>query len=118
MIEALGMKYKKGQARPVDFDENYQLWIKQWFFIQLWKVIQIFEMLISDDETFFSGHTKKNLSRISKGKQQIIKSVWFRNSGSLVTAITSTGGVIAMKRDGTIKAIHFIDCLRELVKFI
>ena len=29
-----------------------------------------------------------------------------------------TGGVIAIKLKGTIKAIHFIDFLREFVKFL
>ena len=118
MIETLGMKYKKGQARLTNYDEEFQAWTKQWFSIRLWKVIHNFKMLINVDETSFSRLTKKSFSWIPKGKEQIIKSIWFRNSWSLVTAITSTGGVIAMKRIGSIKSILFIEFLRELIKFI
>ena len=114
----LGMRYKKGLARLVDFNEKFQIWIKQWFSIKLWKVIRRFEMLINIDESSFSRLTKRDFSWIPKGKEQIIKSIWFRNSWSLVTAITTSGGVIAAKRNGTMSSDDFIDFLRELVRFI
>ena len=116
--EVLGMRYKKGLARLINFNEEYQIRIKQWFSIKLWKVIGRFELLINIDESSFSRLTKKSLSWIPKGKEQIIKSIWFRNSWSLVTAITTSGSVIAAKRNKTITSDHFVEFLWKLVKFI
>ena len=62
MKEKLWMSYKKGLARLVKVDENFQTLIKQWLSIRLWKVIENFKMLINIDETSFSRLTKKSLS--------------------------------------------------------
>ena len=86
--------------------------------IWLWKVINHFEILINVDESSFSSLTKNSYSWIPRGKEQIIKSICFRNSWTFVTAITSTGGVIAAKRVGTITSEHFIEFLAELIRFI
>ena len=118
LTEILKMKYKRGMARLTNFDEKLQAWIKQWFSIRLCKTIENFRILINIDETTFSRLTKKNLSWIPKGKEQIIKNICFKNSWSLVTAITSTGSVIAAKRIGTITSVLIIEFLRELIWFI
>ena len=118
LTEVLKMKYKRGMARLTNFDEKLQAWIKQWFSIRLCKTIENFRILINIDEITFSRLTKKNLSWIPKGKEQIIKNICFKNSWSLVTAITSIGSVIAAKRIGTITSVLIIEFLRELIWFI
>ena len=118
LVEALGMRYKKGKARLVTFDEALQSLIKQWFSIKIWKSIERFKLLINIDETSFSRLTKKSLSWIPKGKEQIIKNICFRNSWSLIMAITSNGSTIAAKQNGSITSILIIDFLRELVRFV
>ena len=91
LIKMLGMKYKKGLSRLVSFDEEKNILAKQWLAVKLWKVIDQFDMRVNVDESSFSLLTKRSYSWIPKGKQQIIKNIWFLNSCSLVTAITSTG---------------------------
>ena len=118
LTEELKMSYKKGKDRLVNFDEKLNSKNKQWFSIRLCKTIDSFKILINVDETSFSRMTKKNLTWIPKGKEQIVKNICFRNSWSLVTAITSTGSVFAAKRVGTITSIMILDYLRELVRFI
>ena len=74
------MRYKKGLARKVNFEEERQELIKQWFSIKMSKVIDSFNVLINIDESSFTRLTKKDFSRIPKGKKQIVKSISFRNS--------------------------------------
>ena len=118
LIESLGMAYKKGLARIVNFDEEFQDRIKQWFAIKLWKVLDRFELLINIDESSFSRLTKKDFSWIPKGKEQIIKNIWFRNSWSLMTAITTSGSVLAAKSDCSITSELFIEFLTKLDRFV
>ena len=75
-------------------------------------------MLVNVDESSFSRLTKKCYSWIPKGKQQIIKNIWFLNSWSLVTAITSTGSVMAAKSDKSVNSELFVNFMKELVMFI
>ena len=82
------------------------------------KVFKKFDLLINIDESSFTWFTKKNFSWIPKGRKQIIKNICFRNSCSLITAILTTGGVLAAKSTGWINSSIFIDFLKELVKFI
>ena len=74
------MRYKKGLARLVDFQEERQKLVKQWFSIKLSKVIENFDVLINIDESSFTRLTKKDFSWIPKGREQIVKSITFRNS--------------------------------------
>ena len=97
LTKVLNLKYKRGLSRLVNFDEEKSFIAKQWFAIKLWRMLDRFEVLINVDESSFSRLTKKNYSWIPKGKEQIIKNICFQNSWSLVTAITSRGGVIAAK---------------------
>ena len=118
LIKMLGMKYKKGLSRLVSFNEEKNILSKQWFAIRLWKVLDQFDMLVNVDESSFSRLTKKCYSWIPKGKQQIIKNIWFLNSWSLVTAITSTGSVMAAKSDKSVNSELFVNFMKELVMFI
>ena len=115
LVEALGMRYKKGKARLVTFDEALQSLIMRWFSIKIWKSIERFKFLKNIDETSFSRLTKKSLSWIPKGKEQIIKNICFRNSWSLIMAITSIGSTIAAKQNGSITSILIVEFLSELV---
>ena len=74
------MKYKKGLARLVDFQEERQKLVKQWFSIKLSKVIENFDVLINIDESSFTRLTKKDSSWIPKDREQIVKIITFRNS--------------------------------------
>ena len=118
MINKLGMKYKRGLSRLIDYNEERQLWMKQWFAVKLSMLLKNIELLINIDESSFSRLTKKNYSWIPKGKAQIIKNICFRNSCSLVTAITSSGSVIAAKSSGWVNSKLFIIFLKELIRFI
>ena len=118
MINKLGMKYKGRLSRLIDYNEERQLWMKQWFAVKLSMLLKNFELLINIDESSFSRLTKKNYSWIPKGKAQIIKNICFRNSCSLVTAITSSGSVIAAKPSGWVNSKLFIIFLKELIRFI
>ena len=75
-------------------------------------------MLVNVDESSFSRLTKRSFSLIPKGKQQVIKNIWFLNSCSFVTAITSTGSVIAAKSDKSVSSELFVSFMKELVIFI
>ena len=114
----MNLRYKKGLARLVDFDEERQKLVKLWFSVKIWKVIDKFDALINIDESSFSRLTKNNYSWIPKGKEQIIKNISFRNSCSLVTAIISTGGVIAAKSLVSVASNMFIEFMTEMAKFI
>ena len=118
LTEILKMRYKKGLARQVDFQEERQKLVKQWFSIKLSKVIENFDVLINIDESSFTRLTKKDFSWIPKGREQIVKSITMRNSWSLVTAIFSTSSVIATKSSGSINSELFVDFLNVLAKFI
>ena len=118
MINKLGMKYKRGLSRVIDYNEEWQLWMKQWFAVKLSMLLKNFELLINIDESSFSRLTKKNYSWIPKGKAQIIKNICFRNSCSLVTAITSSNRVIAAKSSGWVNSKLLIIFLKELIRFI
>ena len=118
LSKTLGMRYKKGLSRLVSYDEVKQHWAKQWFSIKLWKVIEKFRVLINIDESSFSRQTKKDFSWIPKGKSQIIKNVWFKNSCSLIKAITSTGAVIVAKTNNTVTSYLMVNFMKELISFI
>ena len=118
LSKKLGMRYKKGLSRLVNFDEAKQHLAKQWFSIKLWKVIERFRVLINVDQSSFSRLTKKDYSWIPKGKSQIIKNIWFKNSCSLITAITSTGAVIAAKINTTVTSNLMVSFMKELISFI
>ena len=75
LSKKLGMRYKKGLSRLVNFDEAKQHLAKQWFSIKLWKVIERFRVLINVDQSSFSRLTNKDYSWIPKGKSQIIKNI-------------------------------------------
>ena len=77
-----------------------------------------FRVLINVDQSSFSRITKKDYSRIPKGKSQIIKNIWFKNSCSLITAITSTGAVIAAKTNTTVISNLMVSFMKELISFI
>ena len=115
LTKVLNLKYKRGLSRLVNFDEEKSLIAKQWFAIKLWRMLDRFDVLINVDKSSFSLLTKKNYLWIPKGKEQIIKNICFLNSWSLVTAITSTGGVIAAKANKSIKSVLFVRFLKELV---
>ena len=105
--------------RLTKFDEKLQAKFKQCFSIKLCKSIENFKILINIiDETSFSRLTKKNCSWIPRGKEQIVKNICFKNSWSLVTAIASTGSVIAARRIGIINSIIIAEFLKEWVRFI
>ena len=118
LAKVLNLRYKKGLARLVDFDEESQKLVKLWFSVKIWKVIDKFDALINIDESPFSRLTKNNYSWIQKRKEQIIKNISFRNSCSLVTAIISTGGVIAAKSLVSVTSNMFIEFVTEMAKFI
>ena len=117
LLKVLNMSYKKGLSRIMNFDETWQSWAKQLFSIKLWKIIEKFNMLINVDESLFS-RLKKELTWIPKGKGQIFKSICFKNSWSLVTAITSTGGVIIGKVNGSVRSNLIQKFMKELISFI
>ena len=75
-------------------------------------------MLVNVDESSFSRLIKKVLLVDPKGKQQIIKNIWFLNSLSLATAITSTGSVMTTKSDKSVNSELFVNFMKELVMFI
>ena len=118
MINKLGIKYKRGLSRLIDYNEERQLWMKQWFAVKLSMLLKNFELLINIDESSFSRFTKKNYSWIPKGKAQVIKNICFRNSCSLVITITSSCSAIAAKSSGWVNSKLFIIFLKELIRFI
>ena len=118
LLKVLNKSYKKGLPRIMNFDETWQSWAKQLFSIKLWKTIEKFSMLINVDESSFSRLTKKELTWIPKGKDQIVKSICFKNSWSLVTAITSTGSVIIGKVNGSVRSNLIQKFIKELISFI
>ena len=117
MINNLGMTYKRGLSRLINYNEEHQLRMKQWFAVTLSKMLKKLELLINIDESSFSRLTKKNYSWIQKGKEQIIKNICFRNSCSLITAITSSGKFIAAKSSRWVNLNLFIEFLKEQVRF-
>ena len=118
LTRILKMKYKKGLSRLVTFDESRSILAKQLFSIKLCRLLDQFSLLINVDESSFSWMTTKNFSWIPKGKEQIIKNICFQNSWTLITAITSTGGVFAAKSNESVNSNLFVNFMRELATFI
>ena len=118
LTRILKMKYKKGLSRLVTFDESRSILAKQLFSIKLCRLLDQFSLLINVDESSFSRMTTKNFSWIPKGKEQIIKNICFQNSWTLITAITSTGGVFSAKSNESVNSNLFVNFMRELVTFI
>ena len=75
-------------------------------------------MLINVDESSFSRLTKKELTWIPKERDQIVKNICFKNSLSQVTAITSTGGVIIGKVNGSVDSNLIEKFMKEMVSSI
>ena len=67
---------------------------------------------------FFLKAYKERAYLDTKGRDQIVKNICFKNSWSLVTAITSTGGVVIGKVNGSIDSNLIETFMKEMVSFI
>ena len=77
-----------------------------------------FSILINIDETLFSRATKTTHSWLLKGEECTINNIWYSNSCSLITAITSTGSIYASTYSGSVDGSTFVEFLKGLKSFI
>ena len=70
------------------------------------------------DEAMFSRSTKATYSWSLKGKESKLMNIWFSNSASLITAITSLGDVFAAEPADLFNKKLIIQVLEELERFM
>ena len=70
------------------------------------------------DETMFSRSTKTTKSWSLKGKESKQMNIWFSNSASLITTITSLGDVFAADTSGIVHNKLIIQFLEERERFM
>ena len=118
MKNELGLSYKKGKSRPFKLDPVKQCYIKSLFGIRIIRKLNKFSTLINIDETLFSRATKSTHSWLLKGIEWSVNNIWYTNSWSLITAITSTGSVYGAIYSNSVDAKIFVKFLKELKCFI
>ena len=116
--ESLGLSFKKGKSWPVTWSKNKQQLLKCLFAIKIIPLISKSKLLINIDETSFSRLTKLDYSWLKKGHPWKLMNTVFKNSTSLITAITSTGKVFAASTNGSVNTLIFKDFLDKLKQFI
>ena len=88
------------------------------FWIQLLTAMKTSECLINIDETSFSRLMKNEYSWIRKGENETINNIWFSNSMSMISAITSEGSTISWWVNGSINSDIFSKFIRNLKEFM
>ena len=116
--KTLGLSYKKGKSWPVKYDPKKQRYIKSMFWIQLLAAMKTSECLINVDESSFSRLMKNEYSWIRKGEDETINNIWFSNSMSMISAITSEGSTISWWVNSTINSNIFSKFIRALKQFV
>ena len=118
MKNELGLSYKKGKSRPFKLDPVKQCYIKSLFGVRIIRKLNEFSTLINIDETLLSRATKSTHSWLIKGIEWSVNNIWYTNSWSLITTITSTGSVYAAIYSNSVDAKIFVKFLKELKCFI
>ena len=114
----LGMSYKLGKSLLVSYRKSNTDLLKALFSLKVWKIIDRFKLLINIDETMFSRSTKASHSWSTKGKEWALMNIWYSNSTSLITAITSNGDVFAADTNGSVTGKMLIKFIDELEIFL
>ena len=114
----LEMSYKLGKSRPVNYCESKASLMKGLFSLKISRIMNRFDVLINIDEAMFSRSTKASYSWSKKGKESTLMNIWFSNSTSLITAITSNGDVFAVDTNGSITSKILIKFIDELEIFL
>ena len=116
--EQLGMSFKLGKYRPFGYDEDKASMMKGLFSIKVSRIIKNYDILINIDESMFSRTTKANYSWSEKGKESKLMNIWFSNSTSLITVITSFGDTLSANINGSVTNTILIKFLQELQIFL
>ena len=118
MQDDLGLSFKLGKSRPVNYNESTTLMMKILFSIKASRILHSYDALINIDETIFSRSTKTTRSWSLKGKEANLMNLWFSNSTSLITSITTLGDVFAANICGSITSERFVEYLEQLSNFL
>ena len=112
------MSYKLGKLRPVNYCKSNTDLLKALFSLKVCKINDRFELLINIDETMFSRSTKASHSWSTKRKEWTLMNIWYSNSTSLITAITSNGDVFAADTNGSVTGKMLIKLIDEFEIFL
>ena len=88
--ESHGLSFKKGKSCPVGLSRSKHQLLKWLFVTKIVPFLSRSKLLINIDETSFSKLTKPDYSWLKKGHPWKLMNIIFKNSTSLITAITST----------------------------
>ena len=91
MKEHCRLSNKKDKSCPFGVNIVKQKVLKQYFAVKISQSILSYEVLINIDETTFSRDTKITHSWLPKGRDSELMNIWYSNSTSLITSITSLG---------------------------
>ena len=114
---SLGLSYKKRKSCPVDLSQNRQQLLKCLFSAKMSQYLSKYEILVNIDESSFSRRTKLDYSWQKKGQPWKLINIGFRNSSSLISAMTTTGKVFVAITIGSVNTSVFIKYLSVLKKF-
>ena len=112
------MSYKRGKSRPVGFNKKRQELLKCYFSISVIPMLSQTEVLINVDESSFSRTMITMYSWSKKGEDSELAKIWFSNSTSLITAISSSQKIFAIGTKGSVNSSLFLKYLKSLGKFI
>ena len=104
MKEYWQLSYKKGKSRPMGLQIAKQRLLKLYFTIKLIQNLNNYSMLINIDETYFSRYMKLTHSWLQKGADRELMNIWYTNSASMITSITSSGEVFAISTTGAVNS--------------
>ena len=102
LTKSMRMSYKLGKSRLVKYNEVKAAQMKVLFSIKISKIINDYDALISVDELTFSRLTKTTRRWSEIGKETKLANIWFSNSISLITGITTFGDVFSVGINGSI----------------
>ena len=118
LTKSMRMSYKLGKSRLVNYNEVNAAQMKVLFSIKISKIINDYDALINVDESTFSRLTKTTRSWSEIGKETKLANIWFSNSMSLITGITTFGDVFSVGINGSITSQIFIEYLNNLDSFL
>ena len=114
----LHYSYKRWAPRPVDLNMQNQAYSKAYSSAKISKNIDCFDVLINIDETTLNKATKENYSWTQIGIPTPIWNITFKNSVSIIAAITTEGLSFWWLRAGSTDSSVFVDYLTDLVAYL
>ena len=79
MKQNLGISYKKGPSRPLEYESNKSKIVKKLFAIEFSHILRSDYLFINIDEVLFSNKTKHSYSWMPKGKSSKIEKLLLKD---------------------------------------